>query len=352
MTHYQNVLTRYNTINQCLGRSDREWTLNELFDKCNEVLDIGGHQKVSLRTIQKDIENMRNEFEAPIVVYNKKYYKYGDEDFTIADIPLTEKHMMVLQETFSILKQFNGFKLFEGVEGIMQKLEAKIYAEKSQTASVIHFDKNDQVKGLDFLEKIYQSISNKKILHIGYDSFNSKTEQKILFKPFILKEYTNRWFVVGKKIVDKKDGKIADQVITNLALDRIVNIEESSVSIYVNENFNPDEYYENVIGVTVKNKYEPNIIQLWISKNRAPYVITKPIHHTQEIIQKNEDGSMIIKVLLKFNLELDRILLGFGNDLVVISPEDLRFRIQEILRGASDRYTEINEHEYIDNSNI
>nr|WP_315151374.1 WYL domain-containing protein [uncultured Flavobacterium sp.] len=335
MSQNKNALIRYKTIDKCLQNQYRQWTLEDLIEACSEALFEyeGRENSVSKRTIQMDIQLMRSEklgYNAPIVVYDKKFYKYEDEDFTITDIPLTETDMNVLTETVSMLKQFKDFSLFNDVSDILQRLEDKIYAEKSHTQPVIHLDKNEHLKGLHFLEEIYQAIVKKIVLVITYKSFKSREERVFDFHPFILKEFNNRWFLVGKR----KE----NQPITNLALDRIISIDYNLNLPYLKQNFNPETYYKNVIGVTVNAGLQPRRIELWIDANNAPYVITKPLHNSQRVITQNEDGSIIVHLFIIPNYELERILLGFGDSLEVLRPENLRGRMKSILQKGFLRY--------------
>ncbi len=337
MAQNKNALIRYKTIDKCLQNKYRQWTLEDLIEACSEALYEyeGKENTVSKRTIQLDIQMMRSEklgYNAPIEVYDKKYYHYADEDFSITDIPLTETDINVLTETVSMLKQFKDFSLFNDVSDILQRLEDKIYAEKSHTKPVIHLDKNDKLKGLHFLDEIYQAIIKKVVLVITYKSFKSKEEQTFNFHPFILKEFNNRWFVIGKKK--------GSQPITNLALDRIIKIDFDFSMSFLNEEFKAEEYYKNVIGVTVNEGLRPQRIELWIDKMNAPYVITKPLHHSQRLIKTNEDGSIIVHVFLIINYEFERILLGYGNGLNVMRPNFLRKRMRTILNDAIKHYKE------------
>ena len=293
----------------------------------------GKENPVCKRTVQLDIQLMRSEklgYNAPIVVFDKKFYKYEDEDFTITDIPLTETDMNVLTETVSMLKQFKDFSLFKDVSDILQRLEDKIYAEKSNTQPVIHLDKNENLKGLHFLEEIYQAIIKKVVLVITYKSFRSREEKVFNFHPFILKEFNNRWFLVGRRK--------GSQPITNLALDRIISIDFNLNLPYAEQNFNPDDFYKNVVGVTVNMGLQPRRIELWIDASNAPYVTTKPLHNSQRLIKQNEDGSIIIHLFIIQNYELERILLGFGDSLEVLRPENLRERMKSILQKGLLRY--------------
>lgn len=344
MSQNKNALIRYKTIDKCLQNKYRQWTLEDLIECCSEALfEYEGRQNpISKRTIQMDIQLMRSEklgYNAPIVVYDKKYYKYEDEDFSITDIPLTETDMNVLTETVSMLKQFKDFSLFNDVSDILQRLEDKIYAEKSHTKPVIYLDKNDKLKGLHYLDEIYQAIIKKMVLIITYKSFKSAEETKFHFHPFILKEFNNRWFLIGKKKTS--------QPITNLALDRIISIDYDFNHHYLEEDFDADDYYKDVIGVTVNSGLKARRIELWVDTSNAPYVLTKPLHESQRVIKENEDGSIIVHLYVIPNYEMERLLLGFGSCVEILRPEGLRNRMKKILQDAISRYnsdqpTEIN----------
>ena len=335
MSQNKNALIRYKTIDKCLQNRYRQWTLEDLIECCSEALFEyeGRENPISKRTIQMDIQLMRSEklgYNAPIVVYDKKYYKYEDEEFSITDIPLTETDMNVLTETVSMLKQFKDFSLFSDVSDILQRLEDKIYAEKSHTKSVIYLDKNDNLKGLHYLDEVYQAIIKKIVLVVTYKSFKSREETKFHFHPFILKEFNNRWFLIGKIK--------ASQPITNLALDRIISIDYDFNFPYLEEDFDAELYYKNVIGVTVNSGLQPRKIELWVDADNAPYVLTKPLHHTQRLITENKDKSIIIHLLIVPNYEMERLLLGFGCGIEILKPENLRNRMKKNLEKALAKY--------------
>jgi predicted DNA-binding transcriptional regulator YafY len=334
MANTKNALIRYKTIDKCLQNQYRTWTLEDLMDACSEALFEyeGKENSVSKRTVQLDIQLMRSDklgYNAPIVVYDKKFYKYDEEDFTITDIPLTETDINVLTETVSMLKQFKDFSLFSDVSDILQRLEDKIYAEKSHSRPVIYLDKNDNLKGLHFLDVLYQAIIKKMVVKLTYKSFKSKEEQVFNFHPFILKEFNNRWFLVGKKK--------ATAPVTNLALDRIVSIDFDFNQEHIDEDFDAEEFYKDIVGVTVNQGLRAKKIELWIDKDNAPYVITKPFHHSQKIESEDETGT-VISLNLKVNYEFERLLLGFGECIKVISPENLRLRMVDKFDRALKLY--------------
>jgi len=330
----KNALIRYKTIDKCLQNGYRQWTLEDLIEACSDALyEYEGRSiNVSKRTIQLDIQMMRSDklgYNAPIEVYNKKYYRYADEGYSMTDIPLNENDMNVLTETVEMLKQFKDFSLFSELGGIIQRLEDKVYTEKTRSSSIIHLDKNENLRGLHWLDELYQAIQKKVVLKVEYKSFKATEANVITFHPYLLKEFNNRWFLIG--MGNKNRG------VVNLALDRMVAVDYDFSTPYKEHDFDADSFYKDVVGVTV-SRVRPSVVKLWIDKHNAPYVLTKPIHHSQRLVKEYEDGSIEITFLVKPNFELERLLLGFGDSIEVLKPEKLRNRIAEKLRYAAQQY--------------
>lgn len=60
---------------------------------------------------------------------------------------------------------------------------------------------------------------------------------------------------------------------------------------------------------------------------QSPYVITKPFHKSQRIIETRNNGSLVFNIFVQINYELERLILGFGESLEVLKPLKLRKRI-------------------------
>lgn len=336
----RNALIRYKTIDKCLQNKYRQWTLDDLIEACSDALyDFEGIDKgISKRTVQADIQMMRSDklgYNAPIIVKDRKYYTYENPDYSITNIPLTEEDLSMLSESVEFMKQFQGFSHFQELNGMVQKLEDHIYAQKTHSKPVIDFEKNDNLKGLDFLDTIYKAIVEKKAISITYQSFKARTSNTFDFHPYLLKEYRNRWFAIGCK--KKREG------IMNLALDRIVQTSPTSTPFKANPDFDPETYFKNVLGVTVNSGMEVKEVILYVKRKQADYVLTKPLHYTQKLIGRDYYGITIsLNVLLNF--ELEKEILGFGENVRVIAPDTLKRNIRERIEAASDFYhTQIEE---------
>jgi len=335
MATNKNALIRYRTLDRCLQNRSRRWTLDNLIDACSDALYEyeGKHSNVSKRTVQLDIQMMRSDklgYNAPIVVYNRKYYTYEDETYTITKLPIDQIDMDVLQESVEMLSQFKDFSLFKELGGVIQKLEDKIYRESDQKSPIIHLDKNEKLKGLEHLDDLYQAILKKLVLNIDYQSFKARKNQAIIAHPLILKEFNNRWFVICRK--DE-----TDQILT-LALDRIRGITIELDKPYDDKNFDANLYYKNTIGVTVLNDDALFDVELKVNRLHAPYVMTKPLHSSQQFIERLKDGSMIFTLRVHNNFEFQKRILSFGAGVEVLKPRRLRNQIKKIHKQAMELY--------------
>jgi predicted DNA-binding transcriptional regulator YafY len=235
-----------------------------------------------------------------------------------------------LQEVSHMLRQFKGFSHFNEVSEMVNKLEDKIYSEQNQQASVIDFEKNDLLMGIEWLDVLYKAIVSKTTLLLTYQSFKARAANDIIFYPYLLKEYRNRWFVLGMK----KQGK----EIMTLALDRIQQIAALEKEHFtLHKNFEPHTYFANIIGVTRNVAEKPTVIEFWASAYHAPYIKTKPIHASQKIVEEVKGGTHFSIELIP-NFELERELIGFGDGIKILSPNNMVRQMKKKIRLMNALY--------------
>ena len=331
----RNALIRYKTIDACLRRRNRKWTLEDLEEACSDALyEYEGIRKgVSRRSIQLDLQMMRSEklgYNAPIVVVDKKYYTYEDPDYSIANIPLTQQDLGTLNEVVTILRQFKGFTHFREVDDMVNRLQHKIQMGKTQERALIDFEKNELLQGLEHLEGLYAAIVAKRALTMTYQSFRSKSIQVFTLYPHFLKEFRNRWFVIGLRDEQEKP-----QIF---ALDRIQTFEADDQSPFRWDQNLDAEWLKDTIGVSKTSGQQRMLVKFRVSKDQTPYVLTKPFHHSQQLLEQAEYGSATFTIEVVHNLELEREFLGFGQDIEILEPRLLRKRIRNRLEWAGALY--------------
>jgi len=268
-------------------------------------------------------------YNAPIIVVVKKYYTYEDADYSITNIPISEQDLGKMTEAVQLLKQFKGFSHFRELDAMVQKLEDHVYSQNTNQQPVIDFEKNENLKGIELLDELYQAIIKKEALKLTYQSFKARQANSFDFHPYLLKEFRNRWFIVGRKS--------KGEMLLNLALDRILLIEKSEGLYKSNTNIDLDNYFKDVIGVTVSPNLEAEEVILIVTHKLAPYVLTKPFHWSQEVVEKGKEG-VTIKMNVQLNFELEKDILGMGEAIKVLKPKSLQRKIKSRLSNAKELY--------------
>jgi len=332
----KNALIRYKTIDNCLRNRYRRWTLEDLVDACCDALyDMEGISKgVSVRTVQGDIQIMRSDklgYNAPIEVYEHKYYRYSDPDYSITDMPLSQNDYEVMQEAVDMLRQLEDFEQFSEMTDVIRRLQDKLAISKSNRKPVIHFDSVPDLKGLKLLNPLYNYIVHRQTLRILYQSFSATEPTEFILCPYLLKEFRNRWFLFG--------GKASNLLMFNLALDRIVSVEPVDVPFRENPEFDPEHFFDDVIGVSKNIHNTPRRVKFWASADQSKYIKTKPIHPSQKLKSENpDDGSCIFQIEVVINIEMYSVFMSYGPGIKIIYPHNAVSYMRDKLREAADLY--------------
>lgn len=330
----KNALIRYKTIDNCLRNPYRRWKIEDLVEACADALyEFEGIRRgVSLRTIQGDLQMMRSDklgYNAPIEVYEHKYYRYSDQEYSIMNLPLSHNDIETMTEAVNLLRQFEDFDHFSEMSDVVSRLQDNL-AVAQGNKMIVHFERNSNLKGLSFLNPLYNHIAHRQTIKVKYKSFTSRQPHNYIVYPHLLKEYRNRWFL----FCSTKKG-----MLYNLALDRIESIKEMPDTPYKdNPNFDPETYFDDIIGVTRWG--DPVKITFWASKEQAGYISTKPVHSSQRIVCDNaEDGSMIFSVIVEPNWEFFSLMLGFGPGVRILSPNSVVREMKRKMNKAIEQYS-------------
>ncbi|WP_303184516.1 YafY family protein [Tannerella sp.] len=233
-----------------------------------------------------------------------------------------------MKETISMLNRFKGMPQFRWMEEILARFES-VFQLREATAGIVGFEENPYLKGLNLFTDIFNAIVNKQTLQIRYQRFG-KEPKTYIYHPYFLKQYNLRWFLFGR-CDHLKEKKTA----TTFALDRIEHIEPVHIPYVENKEIAFDEYFEDVIGVTVYEKEVEKVV-LEIDNILFPYVETKPLHGSQKI-ERRDQATTTVELSLIINHELENLLLGYLDKIRIIAPKYLRERMVSRVREAIAR---------------
>lgn len=332
MSTNKHAIIRYQTLDKCFRNSGRNYAIEDLVEECNKsIYDYTGKEEgIKKRQLYDDIRFMESEQGWSIELKKVKdgrrvFYKYEDPKFSISNQPLNETEANQLREALLTLNRFKGLPQYNWINEINTRLESS-FNLKQQTNIIISFEQNEYLKGLEFIPILYNAIHYRKVLCITYKSFNSDKALTFIISPYYLKQYNMRWFLFGK---------CEDyETITNLALDRIENIKIIEEK-YIDTNIDFNDYFEDVIGVTIPFDDVLNI-SLQVDKSLIPYITTKPLHGSQKIKEFNNKFEVHLKLIP--NYELETLILSFGEKIQVLGPKTLVEKITDRINKMKNNY--------------
>jgi predicted DNA-binding transcriptional regulator YafY len=293
-----------------------------------------GSNGISRRQIFEDIVFMEStegwEIELNRLRDGKRvYYRYADTSFSINNMPLNEVEVNHLKEAFDILSQFKGMPQFEWIHELLPKLKLGISTGESK-ATIIEFDSNIYLKGIEHLGTLYNAIFYKKVLKISYQPYEMNEPYDVILHPYFLKQYNNRWFLFGYNPEKEKYD-------WNLAIDRITGIQEIKSQFKQNDLIDWQDYFEDIIGVTKPEKGALENVVLHFFDKTGHYIETKPLHGSQRS-KWIDDNTLEVRLQIMINYELERLILSYAESVKVIRPIGLIISLTNRLMEALTRY--------------
>lgn len=327
----RNASYRYQVLDRCFSDFRHKYDVEELLEAVNERLyDVRGHKsEIGKRQLRDDIKAIRNMLPIDVTLETipfdgkKCYYRYSDSSSSIYNNELSVEEVQNLRATIEMLNKYRGLPSNVWLEEVISNLELR-FGVKSNRENLISFGQNDQLQGLEHLSELIEATVSHRPLLITYKTYKGE-ESKQTVHPYYMRPYNNRWFLFGlNEELDR---------ISNYALDRIQLIEESTVRFVPNTSIDFAVYFNDIIGVSVPQEETDRIIEdivLRFSEKRMPYVVSKPIHHSQEQVN---DTDIVLHVCP--TRELMQQIFSYGPDVEVLSPAWYR---AEIIRKYAEMF--------------
>ena len=334
----KNALIRYKYLDRLLSDYHHFYDIHDLTEKVNDMLYEDGFPEVTQRCIEKDINTLEYApFLAPIERFNKngkRCIHYENRSFSIFKKEISREEQNLLREVLSTIGQFDGLDNFGWLE------DFKIGLHIEERRQIISFSNNPYSQNSNLLGTLFDNISNEVVINLSYHTFSDETIRSIDFHPYLLKQYNDRWFLLG--------AADSDQKILNFALDRIDKVEPLPEKKYIECPDDIYERFEDIVGVTLYVERPVEHILLWVSDLSKGYVDTKPIHGSYTPIK----GDLEQQLRLKYpqlqcgmfftldcipNFELIRELCSYGKELIVLHSDG------NILNAICKRISEMND---------
>lgn len=275
------------------------------FEEIKEYLYNHGFE-VGDRTIQRDFEQIRFEFGIEIKYNRDKNGYYIDYE-----------NSLNVESFFRFLEIVNTAELL--TESLL---------ESKDSLKHISFDTGGGLKGIENLKPLLKAIKDNRKISFLHLNFHTNKIRKYTLKPYLIKEYQNRWYVVGLI------GGLNE--FRTFGLDRIENLDVKTETFTVNNKLNPSEMFDKTIGLVYSLNTSQNVV-LSFTPKQGKYIKTLPLHTSQKILVNNETEFRVSITVIP-NYELTQLILKHGDTVKVIEPSWLVDEVKEKLRNALKNY--------------
>lgn len=336
MPKNKNAVIRYRVLDRCFRNRNKKYYIEDLVEACCEELKQYDGSSISKRQVQDDILFMESEAGFAIDLErcqdgHKKYYRYRDPDYSILNLPMTQEEAEQLSDTIQMLSRFKGLPQFTWMDEVFVRLKDSFQLDGSVSGSV-SFAQNPDLKGIEHFSSLFDAIVRKNVLSILYHRFGKSSRERVIH-PYQLRQYNNRWFLVGLET------ELLPRIpISVLPLDRIDDFKVLPDLVYQEHcGIDFDDYFYDIVGVSLNPESRPVKIIARAGYPAANYIETKPIHPSQRILERG-DGYLIFQWNLIVNYELETQLLTYADQCEIIEPIELR----EKLRDRAIKIIELN----------
>lgn len=311
-------------------RSPRNYTIHELVQRVSEKLG----KSISEKTIRNDIsaiklEALEKNGELKCIAGR---YTYIPKTLNLFEVKISPAHIEKIKLAASLLKQIPGLDVHEELNHIFEELNMKADCENKEI--IIQFDTRPNYEGAKYMVDILEAIRGKSVISFDYQPFKYDSPKQATIHPYLLKEYNNRWFLIG---LPEDLRKLKRYEFHQFGLERIkgkIKV-EGKIEHYQHHGFDAATLYKNIIGISTPQGGVVQKIVLRFSPDRAKYVASNPWHQSQQKVKGTEDT---FEFQLIPNMEFDSIILSFGPDVEVLEPENLRTQIANRFSEATKKY--------------
>lgn len=327
------ALIRYRVIDRLIRNKYKPYpAIDELMEACTEVLGA----EVSKSTIEKDIHAMKFDsslgFEAPIKFHRShRGYYYEDPDYSLNDLPLQEDDVEAIRFAASTLDQFRDVGIFQQYASAIDKILNKVHVGESlgDTKELIQFEQQPTVRGNELIGEIIEAIQQSRSMTFNYQSYKKDSGKLRLVDPYLLKEYANRWYLIGYSFERKH--------VVVFGLDRMTDLVVTDRAFVREESFDPAVFFQHSIGITANVDAKPEEVLLRCTPVLTRYILSQPIHSTQSVKKEGKEHTDITLHVIP-TYELEQLILSYGDEIEVLKPASLREKIAKRLEAARGRY--------------
>lgn len=200
------------------------------------------------------------------------------------------------------------------------------------TLNYLSLDSSENLKGIEFMEQLMTAVKMNRLVTFRYHNFKKGTISENTVRPYLLREYQNRWFLYGEN-ENYSDFRI-------YGIERMLDLKLTDIYFVPKDNFDPKKDFENIIGIATVPFLEGQPIQdiiLTMTEEQGRYFKSLPWHSNYKTLVDEKD-EFRVKLHILPNYEFAQILYKYCDKVTVLEPQWLCDWLKEKFRTSSEKY--------------
>ena len=296
---------------------------------------LSARLEVSSRTVQRDIDFMRDQLGLPIEYDPANHvFRYTREVVQFPTMKISEGELVALSVARQALTQYRGTPFEKPLRDAFEKLTTGLrdqiqFSWGHNLSESISFRAISQGVGdLSIFEAASEAVLRREELAFAYRKLASDREEERCVQPLHLACIDNQWYLFGFDL--NRSGSVR-----TFALTRMRQLRNTGRTFVRPKHFSLDEHLADSFGVF--SSPEPVAVRLRFDAFAGRLISERTWHASQNIVAQ-PDGGLDLTMLVGVSPEVERWILGWGDHVEVMEPASLRETILRTAARVCDSY--------------
>jgi len=274
--------------------------------------------EVSTKSIQRDIEFMRDRLELPIAYDGSRFgYHYTGEVTSFPTMHITEGELVALVIAEKALEQYRGTQfekpLLSAIRKIEQSLPDTISLNLVDIEQTISFrTRAEPILNLEIFDALAKATAHRRQIELAYRKAGSRQSESRLVDPYHLANINGEWYLFAYDHA-RKD-------IRTFVPARVQAVKPTGKTFARPEKFSLEKRLRDSFGVhSGQGEYD---VVLRFNARAADLIREKKWHESQQL-RDLKGGGVELRLKLSSLVEIERWVLSWGGDAVVLKPREL-----------------------------
>ena len=280
--------------------------------------------EVSTKSVHRDLEFMRDRLNLPLEYDGSRHgYHYTEEVGSFPTVQITEGELFALLVAEKALQQYRGTNFEKPLLSAFRKMSAALpdtislnVADWEQTISFR--TRAESILNLEIFDALGKATAHRRQLELTYRKPGQRQTELRIVDPYHLANINSEWFLFGFDHLR--------QDIRTFVPARIKAIRLTGKTFPRPQKFSLEKRLRDSFGVhSAEGEFQ---VVLRFSEMVADYIREKKWHDSQEL-QELPDGGVELRFKLSSLAEIQRWVLSWAGNAVVVQPPELARMVRE-----------------------